>query len=259
MVERVNFLRNQDVYNLRKNRCVFSGHEFETKVQSSGINERWVGSSYYERQIDVSTTVHLISDLDLYLFEFKLSTDAEKELNKRKREVVDYLTAHKEAKAKARRGDLEFQFGQMERVDESDRQLAVDAIINKDLSDTRGYYLGKDQSRLSQNVDELFHLLCLDDLQAIAHNSADPENQQTNQTYFNPMGLKAQVDRWPFEHFDKDLEFTTKFENLYAPIMRTQIFTGYDRKFEDFEDQKRFVQGLDVEITAKKYKPTDHI
>ena len=257
------FLKDQAVGNFRKNRCIFSGHEFQTKLLDSKTGEEGRGSGYHQYDQTVTRRKHLISDLDLYVFGFEFTKDSSEQLKEAEAKTEVYLRTHKEQYAKSYRNQLESELENTQ-IPEQERGIAVNAIITQYLDDLKqgtGHFFSGNHypTRFATKVGELFHNLTLRDLRAISENSGDPENTSDCIITYAPMGLKSHIDAWPFEHFEGETTFTTKFKNLYDPIMLNPSFEGFWMRYPQFGDQRTKVLNLEIEINAKKYNPADHI
>ena len=100
------FLEKSQAQRLRKDMCVFSGKQFNTKHIHSEVSKQWFGSEYYEHQEDVTYDSHIIKELDMYVFTFNFTKDAQKALTDKKREFEQNAATYRKEQIEKCREEL---------------------------------------------------------------------------------------------------------------------------------------------------------
>jgi|SRR3989344_1586969 len=281
MVESV-FLNSYQIGDFRKNKCIFSNDEFRVKLVKSQVEEEWQGSGYYEYQKKVARRHYLVQDLDLYVFNFDFTDESREVLSEKRKEFEEVVRRFRTEQAGRLREHLTQKYKSIEGLPDSQRDIAIEASVgeyNADLCREVGYWNFNRVSKLTLDINRLFHLLKLEDLKGVTSSGEDPENQRYSIDTYGPQGLKSHKTCWPFEQFEGERVFNVKFKRLYETVMRNPVFgEKYIRKGDEiyqnvmkppfFEhaitrdglnDLESFVLGLDVQIKAWNYNPLDHM
>jgi len=266
MVSNPLFLSQEDLISFKRDTCIFCNLKFNTKLIEKIGNEKR-GDHYAEHCVEVLRRNYLISDLNIYSFDFKFDSESEDYLNTEEIKTVKKIKTQKQEEAPKLRQKLESQFS-IVNLEKGQKELAINAIV--------GDYLFELQSRqykhttaLEDRVAELFHNIRLGDLSFVFKRtgfdvdySKESDNPKFDvvRYYCNPLGLKTHKKCWPFENFDKFLKSSFHLKEFFEHIKKNPRFENYESLFEDFPDLwKNVLEKTKIMINAKTYNPTDYI
>ncbi|MBR9702065.1 hypothetical protein GOV13_04025 [Candidatus Pacearchaeota archaeon] len=251
------FLTKDDLKDLKKDTCVFCDYKFNIKKVREEVGEEWFGSHGYEHTAKVLYKSYLISDLNLYTFNFEFDETTKDYFKSKETELVEKIKREKEEESPRLRKKLEDKFSQYDLSGEEAR-IAVDSIIRDYLSELNQEGFSS-QSPLEKRIEKLFHNLQLGDLRLVFKDGGDPYNYKTKRVSFSPRGLKTHKTCWPFSSFDDPTSFNVKFQEFFKYLEQNPRFENYESLFEEFPDLWEEILELDITLNAKTYNPVDHL
>jgi len=259
------FLSEKDVTDFRKDTCVFCDSKFNTKKVSESIVKERRGSHYSEHYVGILCKKYLISDLDIYVFDFKFNEDGGNYLKLKQKDLVEKIKKEKEKEAPGLQKRLESKFSKVD-LPEEQKKIAVDAIVSDYLSELNPVDFGNKITPLEERIGELFYNLRLGDLNLVCPEErwggdvieeSDNFNIDCVEIYFDPVGLKSHKKCWPFVPFDNSLSFPLKFGKFFEHIRKNPRFEDYESLFRDFPNLLDSVKKLNITINSKIYNQKD--
>jgi len=261
------FLSKQDILAFKKDTCIFCNEKFEIEKTGEVVGRERRGSHYTEHSVDVLYKTFLVSDLDIYVFDFEFDENTNDNLKRTQREFIEEIKKEKQEEAPKLRMRLEKKF-QKSNLSLSKRNMgvAVNALVEDYLSEINPLY-SSSKTKLEERIESMFHNLKLGDLQLIKRSDWSDDyvegvntlNLDCIRYYYNPSGLKTHQRCWPFDKVNGSVEFPVRFGDFFEYIKRNKKFVRYDSLFKKFPDLWRDVLDLEITINAKEYSPVDYV
>src|SRR3972149_1830714 len=180
------FLTPEDVIDFKRDTCLFCYSTFPTRIVREEVKEEARdGAMQTYSLINVLRRKHLVSELDIYTFDFKFDEQSEEALKEKEKEVAERAKKQKEGEIQELRKNLEAKFSGLN-LPENQQRIAVDSIVHdcsKEL-ELNGMY-GK--TFLEMRIrDYLFHNLKLGDLEHVLKRNGADIDEDRYMTHIKP-------------------------------------------------------------------------
>lgn len=264
--DKLHFLSKDTILSLKKDTCIFCNSKFNTKLYEEIVTE-WRGSHYTEHEVQVLKKRSLISDLDLYFFNFDFDEGSKSYLRLKEEELVEKIKTQKIKEAPILKRNLESEFAKTN-LKEDQKERAVEAVFDDYMDEISVNHFAS-KSPLEKRIQELFRKFKLADLSSVFEKhygsgdyceSSDEVGIFTTKYFFYPQGLKSHKKCWIWKNPEEEPSFSLNLKKFFNHMNKNALFENYESLFVDFLDLWRdILDKTTLEINANIYNPLDYV
>ena len=225
---------NEDLEALTKDCCVFCDERLATRTTSRS-GKRWRGSHYYEYEENYTTLTHLVTDLDVVHFTYKVAS-VDKEIREEWKKVADEVLQSKCDDLVQRVTDS------TDTLPDDEQDIALSTIH-------RNFREG-----LKNKLSHGLHHFTYTELQQVFKAYHNDEN-------FYPKGILSHASCWPLDvgEFSMSLK---DFKVALSGPRTTNYFQAVYNHYKEYPEALQLAEGLgelEAIIKARKYHPLEWV